>query len=296
MTLDEAVARIEDIPTIPTVLGEILRITSSEKSSVKDLAQVIYSDQSLATKILKMANSSFYQLVQQVKSIDRAIVVLGFEEVRAIAMAMSVFDSVYLRRGGVYYNRLRSWNHSLLCGLGTRILGSLVVKSRGLIAELFVGGLIHDIGKVLMDRYFPEQFARVLELVEETSISMEAAERKIFGFDHALLAGRLLKKWKFPNQLIDMVLYHHHPELARDNQCWISLLSISDLMCHQLGYSTYACEPKLGLRKLLRSEMMKGLAQMSGLPYKSHSLIDSLRKLKEHLTEVDRLSGILLSP
>jgi putative nucleotidyltransferase with HDIG domain len=288
MNVDEAVAKIEDIPTIPTVLGEVMRSTSSDKSSVKDLSQVIYSDQAIATKILKMANSSFYGFVNQIKSIDRAIIILGFDEVRAIAIAMSIFDSVYLRKGGVYYNRLRSWNHSLLCGFGAKILAGLFIKRKDLEAEFFVGGLIHDIGKVMMDRYFPEQFTRVLEVVEETSVPMEHAEQEIIGFDHALLAGGLLKKWKFPDQLVNMVMYHHHPDSASANQTGIALIFLADLMCHQLGYSTYACEPRAGsLRKLLRSDTIK-LIQGSD----PKTLIGALRKLKRHAAEIDHLSGM----
>jgi len=295
MIVDEAIDKIKDIPTIPTILGEILRITSSENSSIKDLSQIIYSDQSMATKILKMANSSFYRYVQQIKSIDRAIVILGFDEVRAIAVAMSIFDSIYLRKDGVYYSRLRSWNHSLLCGFGTKILASLCKRSNDLESELFVGGLIHDIGKVLMDRYFPESFAKVLEMVEETSMTMESAERQIFGFDHALLAGRLLRKWNFPDQLIDMVQYHHHPDHAGANQGWIALIFVADLMCHQLGYSTYTCEPRPSIRKLSRSEMIK-LIQHEGLLLTPKKLIASLRKLKEYTAEIDNLSTIFFSP
>jgi putative nucleotidyltransferase with HDIG domain len=295
MVVDEAIAKIEDIPTLPTVLGEILQITSSENSSVKDLSQIICSDQSMATKILKMANSSFYGFVQQIKSIDRAIVILGFDEVRAIAVAMSVFDSIYLRKGGVYYSRLRSWNHSLLCGFGTKVLAGLCKKGKDLESELFVGGLIHDIGKVLMDRYFPQSFAKVLELVEETSMTMEFAEREVFGFDHARLAGRLLRKWKFPDQLIDMVQYHHHPDSARANQGSIALIFVADLMCHQLGYSTYMCEPRLSIRKLSRSKIIK-LIQDEGLHLTPKKMIDSLRKLKNHMAEIDHLSSTFFSP
>jgi putative nucleotidyltransferase with HDIG domain len=295
MIVDEAIAKIEDIPTIPTILGEILRITSSENSSAKDLSQVIYSDQSMAAKILKMANSSFYGFVQQIKSIDRAIVILGFDEVRSIAMAMSVFDSIYLRKDGVYYSRLRSWNHSLLCGLGTRVLSGLFMKSKNLESELFAGGLIHDIGKVLMDRHFPESFARVLELVEKTSMTMESAEQEVFGFDHALLAGRLLRKWKFPDQLIDMVQYHHHPDAAGANQSLIALIFLADLMCHQLGYSTYTCEPKTGIRKSSRIKVIK-LIRDDGLLLTPKKLIASFRKMREHTSEIDRLSSIFSSP
>jgi putative nucleotidyltransferase with HDIG domain len=295
MIVDEAIDKIKDIPTIPTILGEILRITSSENSSMKDLSQIINSDQAMATKILKMANSSFYRYVQQIKSIDRAIIILGFDEVRAIAVAMSVFDSIYLRKGGVYYSRLRSWNHSLLCGYGTKILASLCKRNNDLESELFVGGLIHDIGKVLMDRHFPESFTKVLEMVEETSMTMESAERQIFGFDHALLAGRLLRKWKFPDQLVDMVQYHHHPDYAGANQSWIALIFVADLMCHQLGYSTYTCEPRPNIRKFSRSKMIK-LIQHEGFLITPKRLIASLRKLKEHAAEIDNLSNIFFSP
>ncbi len=294
MIVDEAIEKIEDIPTISTILGEIMRITSSNNSSVKDLSQIIYSDQSMATKIMKMANSSFYRYAQQIKSIDRAIIILGFDEVRAIAVAMSVFDSIYLRKDGVYYNRLRSWNHSLLCGFGTKVLAGLCRRSEEFESELFVGGLIHDIGKVLMDRYFPESFAKVLEMIEETSMTMESAERRIFGFDHALLAGRLLRKWKFPDQLVDMVQYHHHPYSARANQSWIALIFVADLMCHQLGYSTYTCEPRPSIRKFSRSKMIK-LIQGRGIPLTPKNLIASLRKLKEHTVEIDNLSNIFFS-
>ncbi|MEW5803934.1 MAG: HDOD domain-containing protein [bacterium] len=292
MNVDEAIAKIEDIPTLPTTLAEVLRTTSSENGSVKELSQIIYSDQSLTTKILKMANSSFYGFVHQIRSVDRAIVILGFDEVRAIAIAVSIFDSVYLRKGGVYYSRIRSWNHSLLCALGTRLLAGIFGKSKNLGPELFVGGLIHDIGKVFMDRYFPESFVKVLELVEETSLTMESAEREVFGFDHALLAGALLRKWKFPEQLTDIVMYHHHPELARANKGRIALICMADLMCHQLGYSTYTCEPRPSLRESFRSKMLT-LAQNEGELLTPRILIASLRKLKERTAEVDHLSRSL---
>ena len=287
MNIDEAVAKIEDIPTISTVLGEILRITSSEKSSIKDLSRIIYSDQSIATKILKMANSAFYGFTQQVQSIDRAIIILGFDEIRSIAIAMSVFDSIYLKKGGAYYNRLRSWNHSLLCGFGARTLADLFVKDKDLGLELFVGGLIHDVGKVFMDRYFSKEFARILELVERTGTSTESAEQEILNFDHALLAGKLLEKWKFPTQLINMVLYHHHPEYAETNQERIALIFLADLMCHQLGYSTFVCESKPDIEEFFDSDIMK-LIQEKGLLLAPENITECLQKMENYIADLEK--------
>ncbi len=294
MNIDEAIAKIEDIPTISAILGEILQITSSEKSSLKDLSRLIYADQAIATKVLKMANSSFYGFTQQVKSIDRAIVILGFDEVRSIAMAMSVFESIYLKKGGAYYNRLRSWNHSMLCGFGTRILADMFIKDKELEAELFVGGLIHDIGKVIIDRYFPKEFAKILELVEQESLSIEFAEREVLSFDHALIAGNLLKKWKFPDQLRDMVIFHHHPENAPHNKMHIALIFLADLMCHELGYSTFICESKPKIEQCLDSEQLK-IMQEFGFTLTPENLVELMNKLKNHISKLENLSNMMLN-
>ena len=287
MNIDEAVAKIEDIPTISTNLTEILQATSSEKSSIKNLSRIIYSDQSIATKILKMANSSLYGLMQQVQSIDRAIVILGFDEIRSIAIAMSVFDSVYLKKGGAYYNRLRSWNHSLLCGFGARVLADMLFKDQNAGLHFFVGGLIHDIGKVFMDRYFSKEFTQILQLVEQTGLSTESAEQEILHFDHALLAGRILEKWEFPDQLINMVLYHHHPDQAEMNQEQIALIFFADLMCHQLGYSGFVSESKPDIEQVCQSNIIN-LIKEKGFSITPENFTECLEKMKEYVIKLEK--------
>lgn len=281
MTIDEAIERIEDIPTIPTILGDILRITSLPCSAAKDLSRIIYQDQSIASKILRMANSSYYGLSQQVQTIERAIVILGFDEIRSIAMAMSVFDSVYLKKGGVYYNRLRSWNHSLFCGLGAKMLGDLLGFDKGALPELFLAGLLHDIGKVLIDRYFSKDFAGILDLVEKKSLFIHRAEHEVLGFDHAQLGGCLLKKWNFSTLMVNMVRYHHQPHRSLDHQDWISLIYLADYMCHQLGYSAFVCEPKPQMNEILELDLA-GLTKKKGFLFTPQSIPDLLVKMEEH--------------
>ncbi|MGA1875885.1 MAG: HDOD domain-containing protein [bacterium] len=292
MELEEAIARVENIPTLSTILGEVLRVTSSDKSSVQDLSRIIYSDQSIATKILKMANSAFYGFAHQVSSIERAIVVLGFNEVRSIAIAMTVFESVYLKKKGAYYNRLRSWNHSLLCGSGSRILAERFLAGKHAASELFMGGLIHDVGKVIIDRYFPDEFAQILELVEQSAMSCESAEREVLGFDHALLAGNLLRKWAFPSHLINMVLYHHSPESAESDRKLVASIFLADVMCHQLGYSAYAGEPKQPIRSLFHSRIMS-LMERNGIVLTFKDIISVLRKLKGQVAGIEQFSDAL---
>jgi putative nucleotidyltransferase with HDIG domain len=285
MNIDEAVAIIEDIPTISTSLAEILRVTSSEKSSVKDLSRIIYSDQAIATKIIKMANSSYYGFTEQVRDIDRAIVILGFDEIRSVAIAMSVFDSIYLKKGGTYYNRLRSWNHALLCGFGAKTLADSCCNKQDL--SLFAGGLIHDIGKVFMDRYFLKEFTQILQLVEQEGMSTESAERKILKFDHGVLAGKILEKWKFPPQLINMVSYHHHPERAKVDQERIALIFLADLMCHQLGYSGFVHEPKPNVEDFFDSNTMN-LIGNNVLSLTPEKITKCFQKMKGYIIKIEK--------
>jgi len=287
MNIDAAVAKIEDIPTISTNLAEILRVTSLEKSSVRDLGRIIYSDQAIATKIIKIANSAYYGFTEQVRDIDRAIVILGFDEIRSIAIAMSVFDSIYLKKEGTYYNRLRSWNHSLLCAFGAKTLADSCDNKQDSGLSLFAGGLIHDIGKVFMDRYFLKEFTQILQLVEQEGMSTESAERKILKFDHGVFAGKILEKWKFPPPLINMVSYHHHPDHAKDDQERIALIFLADLMCHQLGYSGFVHESKPNVEEFFDSDIMK-LLRNNGLSLTPEKITQCLQKMEGYIAEIEK--------
>jgi len=206
--LERLVRRVTELPTLPSTVARILEISGSDNSSAADLAKVIYLDQSLAAKVLRIANSPFYGFARKVKTLEHATVILGFKDIRNMALAMTVFSSFCVKTRNTQFDRVRFWEHSLSCGLAAKVVGEAAGLNR---TELFVTGLIHDLGKIILDRYHQDGFQEVLEVAAKTGMRWTEAEQEVLGFTHAELGQALLEAWKFPSELTCPVGFHHRP-------------------------------------------------------------------------------------
>ncbi len=208
---------INEISTLPQVMAKIMRIVTDENSCATDLAKEIAKDKSLTAKILKIVNSAYYGFYREIVKVSDAVVVLGFNEIKRLSLAMSVLDM--FGRNKQAEHRLALWNHSLACAAMSDILErEMAVKTHG----AFTAGILHDIGKAVLDQYFPPMFAAVQVLVHEQSMQPYEAERHLFGFDHADIGCWLSEKWNLPEELTEAIRRHHQPasiaegaELAR---------------------------------------------------------------------------------
>lgn len=200
--------KIKSLPTLPSVAMEVISLAKDSRSSMRQIEEVIQTDPSLATKILKVANSPFYGMRREISSLRLALTVLGMNQIRSLIISVSVFKA--LGKGtekGFDYEAL--WEHSI----GAAVLCRLLARRFGLSfdGEEYVAGLVHDIGKVILDQFLHEEFTQALAAARENSESLEEAERRIIGVDHAFAGCWLAGKWGLPASLAQAIGDHHSP-------------------------------------------------------------------------------------
>jgi putative nucleotidyltransferase with HDIG domain len=201
-------AQIKEISTLPHVMTKIMEIITDENSSAIDLAEEIAKDASLTAKILKMVNSAYYGFYREIAKVSDAVVVLGFNEIRRISLAISVIEIFGSQSED---RRLEFWNHSFTCAAMSDILAKKYsLQEHG----AFTAGLLHDIGKSILDQYFNDMFMEVREHMQEHSMSAHEAEQALYGFDHADIGYWLSERWNLPVTLGEAIRCHHRPESA----------------------------------------------------------------------------------
>ncbi len=194
--------------SLPDVFVRINEVVNNPRSSSDEAANVIGMDTSLTAKLLKLVNSAFYGLPSKVDSLSRAVTIVGGRQLTTLALGVSVL-SLFKDLPPGLINVRSLWKHSVGCGL----IASTLAERRGEpdAERFFVAGLLHDMGRLVMYKNLPGPASRMLLTAREEGVLLRDAERRILGWDHALLAGMLLTKWNFPPSLEDAVRDHHEP-------------------------------------------------------------------------------------
>ena len=231
--LNRIIARVEDLPTLPRTVLRITELVNDPKSSARDLARVITDDQVLAARLLKLVNSSFYGFPQRISTITGAIVLLGFDAIRNLLLTTSVFDLFANRKRISEFPQEQFWDHSLGCAVGAKVLGNHLRYDK--VEELFVSGLLHDIGKIVEMIFMPEQFSTITRLVQKENILMFSAEEQILGYTHADVGQLLAEKWNLPPKLISVILHHHRPSTAGRFAQEAAIIHLADIFCRALN-------------------------------------------------------------
>jgi putative nucleotidyltransferase with HDIG domain len=225
--------RIDDLPTLPRTILKITELVNNPKSSAKDLARVITDDQVLTARLLKLVNSSFYGFPQRISTVTGAIVLLGFDAIRNLLLTTSVFD-VFSRKD--MPGRLKQeefWDHSLACAVGAKVIANHIRKDK--VEELFVSGLLHDIGKIVEMMFLPEEFERITALVDERQILICQAEAEVLGYTHAEIGKLLAAKWNLPPKLMSIISHHHEPGAAGAFTLDAAVVHLADIFCRALS-------------------------------------------------------------
>ena len=225
--------RIDDLPTLPRTVLKITELVNDPKSSAKDLARVITDDQVLTARLLKLVNSSFYGFPQRISTVTNAIVLLGFDAIRSLLLTTSVFDLFADRSKKKKRDQEKFWDHSLGCAVGAKVIGNYLRHDK--IEELFVSGLLHDIGKIVEMLFLPNEFAEVVATTNKENSLMITAENKILGFNHAEIGKLLAAKWNLPVKLEQVIANHHQPNLAGSFIMEASIVHLADIFCRALN-------------------------------------------------------------
>ncbi|HCZ10839.1 MAG TPA: HD family phosphohydrolase, partial [Nitrospiraceae bacterium] len=231
--LEKIIMETVDIPSLPQVAMKVLHLMNDDYSSINELEKIIANDQAFSTRILRIANSPYYGRGRSIDTISTAIILVGFNTMKNLVVAASLKD--IHRKFGLFEQKL--WEHSLGVSIAAPILAAetkMVVPE-----EAMVAGLIHDVGKTVLNNSVPDKYSLVIEKVYEEGAAFMEVENEMLGFNHCNVGGLIARKWKIPKNLETVIEYHHaetFPDFEDNNyEALCQIVQIADAMCLGLG-------------------------------------------------------------
>ncbi len=231
--INRMLASVDQLPTLPTIYTKLSELLRAPDSTVQKVSQVIAEDQAMAAKVLRLVNSAFYGFPKRIGSLQRAVVILGFNEVKSLVLATGVLQMFGKFKTEHGFDMDKLWEHSIGCAVGARVVAEAAQLSN--VEDVFAGGLMHDIGKVIHAVNLPKEFVNVVNDVQETGRSMIEAEQEIFGFDHAETGQALAEKWGFPAKTVDMIANHHISNGSDKLGKEVAAVHIGNTLCSALA-------------------------------------------------------------
>jgi len=222
--------RIGEVSTLPAVAIRIVEVANDPESEAADLLEVVEFDAALAMRIIRTVNSSFYGLQNKVTELRLAITLLGFKEIRNLAMTAYIAQLFKQPGRHAQYSREGLWNH--LIGVGT--VAKLIAETSRKVAprEAYLAGLLHDLGFILIDQYLHKPFCRMLDALEP-EVPVCQVEDETLGFDHAELGAFVAEQWRLPEQLTTAIRYHHAPDRYQGEHAeMVYVVALANFFCH----------------------------------------------------------------
>jgi putative nucleotidyltransferase with HDIG domain len=233
VTVDAQIVRkrmgtLRNVPTLPGVFQRVISLMEGSSAGVKEVADIISSDQALSARILRVVNSVFYGFPRRISNIRHALVILGFDVVRGLILSTAVFDM--MRSGGF----ISLWKHSLGCATAAGIIAQKTNASSP--EEVSIAALLHDIGKVIIKIELPEESSRIDHVLAEKQLSTYEAEGEILGFNHTAVGNWLCQEWHLPDKLADPITHHHTPNLSRIAFLPTAVVHVADALVRGIGF------------------------------------------------------------
>jgi putative nucleotidyltransferase with HDIG domain len=235
----EQLEKVENLPTLPVVAKQIQKLIASPNSTMIQIAAIIAKDQAIAARVIRLINSAFYGLGGKVTSIQQAIVFLGLNTVKNLVMGVSVvkiFEESPSQAS--LFDRQKFWMHTFATALGAK----LIAKKMNILEleDFFLAGLLHDIGILILDQFFHQEFIEIMLGAAKKQIDYTRAEQDFLGITHAEIGEFIARKWKLPEVLVHSILYHNKPlftasEIAGDQKV-ISAVHIADVTAKNRGF------------------------------------------------------------
>jgi len=232
------IQRIQELPTLPSSILKIIQLADNASSTPTELASVISKDPSISSMIIKLVNSAFYGYYRQISSISHAVVILGYQTVKTMALGVSVFQNAPSRPRQAF-DRKAFWVHSLGVATITKKLYTKIGRIKGVDAEtLFLSGLLHDVGKVAFDNFFNDEYESVAAEAQKNNEWIRNTEIRKFQMDHTEAGFHLAKTWKFPEAVMAGIRFHHDLKEAIDLEepalKAAAYVSVADYICRKI--------------------------------------------------------------
>jgi len=225
--LRRRIEQVGELPTLPHVVQKLASMIGRPNVSAEEIGALIEKDQVLSAKVLRLANSPFYGFPSRIASVAHAVVVLGLSVVKGLTLCATAFDM--MKNAGM--NDL--WRHSLGVAITAHILGAKAGMKNP--EEVFVGGLLHDIGKVVLYVKWPDIGQQITAATKDSSRSLMEAEQELFAVTHADVGGWLATAWHLPTSLREPILHHHIPSAAQDAKLQTAIVHVADVLVKGLA-------------------------------------------------------------
>lgn len=231
--LKQLIMTIRDLPAMPHVAAKVLELSSDPDTSADRLQQVISDDQAMTARILKIANSAMYACSRRIKTLSEAIVMLGFNSIRSLVVTSAARNLYSTGNARMGLKERLLWEHSIGAAFACRLFAER--KSPALREEAFLAGLMHDIGKLVLNLQVPERFEEVVQIVYNENREFHETEQELMGFDHARVGALLVNKWKLSPLLEEVIGLHHDDTAITADRPLLLHLDLANRLCQKLG-------------------------------------------------------------
>lgn len=250
--LTRIAARVGDLPALPQMALRVLHLTDGDDWRLDELEEAILRDHTLAARFLRLANSPYYGVRHEITTLSRALNLLGIRKIRSVVLAASV-EGLHERKRGSFPGKVL-WEHALAVAFVSQHLAQQCQSGNP--EEAFMAGLLHDIGRPVMDQHGHEQYQQVVELVKsQVTPTLLEAERSVFEFDHTEVGGIVAHAWNLPPVIAHAIRFHHEPQHAPDNRTEAATVNLANALCVKYGVG-FEKDPELELVELPSIELL----------------------------------------
>ncbi len=247
LSLRQLIGAEENVPSLPMIFHHLNEAVNNARSSMREIAEIISTDQSLSARLLKLVNSVFFGFPSRIETISHAATIIGIQQLRDMALATTI---IQMFRGipAELLDAKAFWRHSIACGIAARVLASYHQEPN--VERFFVAGLLHDIGHLIIYRRNAGQAKEALVRCAQSGELLYQVERQMMGFDHADVGGLLLNHWRLPQSLEEAAKFHHRPSRAPRFPLESGVIHVADLIANalQMGSSGERFVPPLDAR------------------------------------------------
>ncbi len=232
-TSTDLVEQIGSLPPLPGTAVKIINLLSDPRSTVPEIVEVIKYDQAVTTEVLRLVNSAYFGLSRKVTSVDDAMICLG--TVKVLQLVMSIHTTTLLAREQQGYGLEPGvlWKHSVAVALASSAFAQRIKLTNANL--VFTAGLLHDIGKVVLNQYVAEEFAKIVNLVNERGMTFNEAENQVLGYSHEEIGGMIAQKWQLPEPIVSCIRYHHDPSVMEAPDPLVDVVYLANSVCLLLG-------------------------------------------------------------
>ena len=244
LELKDKIKQVSNLPTLPHAAYLIMDRINNPKTSSSDVASIVSQDVSLSAKILRLANSAYYGIPRTIANINEAVVILGFKVIYTIVLSQTVFDMFPDHKLSSKFNRKKFWKHCVICGIISKLIAEKIKAKKVEPEDSFCAGLLHDIGKIVMEQYLHSDMHNVIDYSTKSTKSFFESENDLLGYTHTNVAEWLISRWSLPDLLYYPLIYHHSPGqiIFNHTKQTIQPPEINTCICHIADYLCYSEE------------------------------------------------------